>query len=63
MIMFPIHLISRNHKFTRPCCYTAQKIVKLWSCTMKNYSSWSFLQSTVPVEYHVAIERVGFSLV
>jgi hypothetical protein len=47
---------------THPCCNTAQKMEKSWSTSMRNYSSWRFLYSTVPVEYRVAIERVEFSL-
>jgi hypothetical protein len=42
--------------------YTAQNMVNLWSSMMRNYSSWRFLRSIVPVEYHVDIERVESSL-
>jgi hypothetical protein len=35
MIIFPIHLLSSNHKSTHPCCNTAQKMEMRWSTTMK----------------------------
>jgi hypothetical protein len=61
-LCFPSLLLSSNDKSTHHCCNTSKKMEKSWSSSIRNYSSWRFLRSTVPVECRVAIERVRFSL-
>jgi hypothetical protein len=37
-IIISLHLLSRKHKSTQPCCNTAQKLEKIWTSSMKNSS-------------------------
>jgi hypothetical protein len=57
-VMFPLHLLSSNHKSTHPCCKPAQKMVKSCSTSKRSYSSRCFLLSTV---CRASIERVEFT--
>jgi hypothetical protein len=34
-IMFPLHLLSSNHKSTHPCCKPTQKMEMIWTSLMK----------------------------